>query len=361
MDTEPLVEKRCALRDHLINEIRAGRCPPGTSLPSEGDLSVRFGVSRTTVRSAMDMLDRSGLIVRRKGRVTQVHPEAERRLDGDVGASAVVSVVLTAERLNNSVFTSILDAFHEHLPRRIQPRVYFHNFVKPGLYADTAAVLLDGGFDAEALAAVRERVPRVIVINRSVRNLPSVCTDNRAGGELMAAHALERGHRRIGVLHYGDSQTELEFIQRLKGIRTACARAGVKPLEVAMQLHRLSAFTPHQAVDRLLRLDPNITVILCLTDAMAMQVLEILTDQGVQVPGRMALVGFDDMPNSRYSSPPLTTVRQPVEEMGLALARGIAAVLEGRPAGLGRPIRPQLVLRDSCPTPRKGRLVLPQP
>lgn len=350
MQTGPLTEKRCALRDHLVNEIRAGRCPPGTALPSEGELGLAFGVSRTTVRSALDMLDRAGLIVRRKGRMTLVHPEAEHRLERKAGQPCTIAVVLTAERLSNLVFTGILESFYAHLPDTIHPRVFFHREVRPAIYAAAEAVLIDGEFGPENIAAVRAYTSRLIVLTRNVRGLPSVSIDNHAGGELMAVHAIERGHRRIGVLHYGERQSELEFAQRLKGIRSACARAGITPVEVAMNLRRLSTVTPQQAVDRLLRLESGISVILCLSDMLAMSVMERLAELNLTVPDRIAIIGFDDLPYSRYCTPALTTVRQPVEDLGIALAHGVIAMLDGRPACLGKPIRPQLVPRDSCPS-----------
>lgn len=352
MGSSPIADKRRALRDLLIADIRAGRCPPATRLPSEWDLVNRFEVSRTTVRGALAMLVAEGLVERRQGQATWVHPDAERRLAVHVQVVRRIAVVLASDKVSNPVFSGILAAFHSHLPGHLRPSVYFHEFVKPAQYAEAAAVVIDGGLGAQAVAAVRERNPRVAVVNRLLRDLPSACTDNRAGGEIMAKHALERGHRHLGVLHFGDSQTEEEFIHRLKGIRSACARARVHPAEVGMRLKAQYEFTPHQALDRLLRIAPETTVILCVSDPLALQTLESLNERGVSVPERMALIGFDDLPNSRYIDPPLTTVRQPVEELGEALAAGVVALVEGRPAGLGRTIRPQLVPRASCPALR---------
>lgn len=349
MAPTPIADKRRALRDLLVADIRSGRCPSGTRLPSEWDLVTRFGVSRTTVRGALAMLTAEGLLERRQGQATWIHAEAERRLAGAAAPLRRVAVVMAVEKATNPIFAGILAAFHAHLPAHIRPSVHFHDIVKPALYADAAAVVMDGGLGAEAVAAVRARCPALVVVNRQLRGVPCVCTDNRLGGELMARHALERGHRRIGVLHFGDSGTEEEFVHRVKGIRAACAKAGVQPVEVALRLKQQYDFTPHQAVDRLLRIAPDLSVILCVSDILALNVLESLSERAVQVPAQMAMIGYDDLPNSRFVTPPLTTVRQPVEAIGEALAAGVVAISEGRPSALGRPIRPQLVPRDSCP------------
>ncbi len=349
MGPSPIADKRQALRDLLVADIRAGRCPAGTAMPSEWDLVNRFSVSRTTVRGALAMLAAEGLVVRHQGQPTLVHAEAERRLAGQQEQATRIAIILGESKVANPVFAGILASFHAHLPPRLRPAVYFHGFVKPALYAGASVAVIDGSFDAAAIAAVRERIPRLVVLNRQLRDLPCACTDNRAGGAIMAEHALERGHRHIGVLHFGDHDTEEEFVLRLRGIRSACAKAGATLTEVGLRLKRQFEFTPHQAVEQLLRQAPDTTVILCVSDQLALHVLESLSERAIAVPERMAVIGFDDLPNSRFIEPPLTTVRQPVEEIGEALAAGVTALSEGRPAGLGRAIRPQLVPRASCP------------
>lgn len=349
MDPSPIPGKQRSLRDLLVAEIRSGRYPPATRLPSEWDLVKRCGVCRSTVRKALDGLVSEGLVSRRRGQATWVHPEAVHRLSGSALPSRSIAVVLPAGQADNLIFAGILAAFAGHLPDHLRLAVHFHDFVKPALYADAAAVVVDGGLGAQAIAELRERVQHLAVINRMVRGLPCACTDNRAGGALMARHAIERGHRRIGVLHFGEKDTEEEFILRLRGIRSACAAAGVELNEVALRLHQQYAFTPRQALDHLLRIAPETTVILCVTDHLAFSVHEALSGLGIAVPKRMALIGFDDLPISAVLATPLTTVKQPVDEIGEALATAVMAMIDGRPPGIGHPIRPQLVPRASCP------------
>ena len=90
--------------------------------------------------------------------------------------------------------------------------MFLHNQIKPDLYVKANAAIMDGSLGPQAIAAVRARMPHVIVINRQTKGFLFACTDNVVGGEIMANHALSCGHRRLGVIHYGEIDTEEEFI-----------------------------------------------------------------------------------------------------------------------------------------------------
>lgn len=350
---EPLPDKRQALRSLLVEEIRSGRQPPGSRLPSEWRLVERFGVSRTTVRDALEMLVGEGLVQRRKGSGTWVHAEAAARLTRAAGRERRIAVVLTDGQRDNTIYGGILGALSAALPPACRLSVYLHHAIRPALYAEAEVVIVDGSFPDAGIDGLRARCRHVILLNRLHPGLPCVCTDNLLGGRMMAEHALERGHRRIGLLHYGeehaDGRSVQEFTLRLRGIRAGLAAAGVQPVEVGLELYRLYAFTPAQAVDRLLAEAPDLSLILSVTDELALHALDRLQELGIAVPRRLGLMGFDDLAICRFASPGLTTVRQPVEELGRALAAGVLALLDGRPAGLGGPLRPHLVARETCP------------
>ena len=349
--TTGIGDKRRTLRDLLVAAIRAGQFPAGSRLPSEWDLVTRYGVSRTTVRGALELMDAEGLLKRRKGQATWVHPEAEQRLAHSHRPPARAAIVWHRDKAMNPIFSAILESIHAHLPTHIHPTLFYHGEPHPSAYAAAAVVVIDGDFGPAAIAALGRHCPRLIVVNRLVDGLPSACTDNLAGGMLMARHAVERGHRRLGVLHFGEQGEEevpLEFAQRLAGIRAVGAKAGAQLAEVRLPLKRMFEFGPDQAVDALLRQAPDTTCVLCVCDTLALAVLEALNARAVAVPRRMSLIGFDDLAPCRFISPALTSVRQPVEDIGAAVAAAVAALADGHPAGIGRPFTPQLIVRESC-------------
>ena len=348
-----LPDKRRSLRDVLLADLHAGRHPPGAKLPSEWEFASRYGVSRATVRGALDLLAAEGLLQRRKGQGTWFHPAALERLAAARPPTARIALVLKPSRIANAIFEGILAAFSAALPDHLQTEVHYHETAKPASYATAAVVVLDGGFSNDEIAAVRQHAAHLIVLNRMIPGVPSVCTDNVMGGALMVQHAVECGHRRLGVLHFGEDHrpgvSVEEFTLRLQGIRAACKRAGIVPVEIPLELHRMFAFPPAAAVERLLREAGDVTLILTVADHLAFAVLESLQERGIAVPQRIGIIGFDDIRGTRFSTPAMTTVRQPVDELGRVLAEGIAALLAGRPAGLGAPIRLILVPRETCP------------
>jgi LacI family transcriptional regulator len=99
----------------------------------------------------------------------------------------------------------------------------------------------------------------------------------------------------------------------------------------------------------LLRLDPPPTAIFASSDQMAFGVYEAVRRRGLRVPDDVSVLGFDDLPESRWASPPLTTVRQPLTEMGGLAARTVLRLAQGE--GIDSPrveLATDLVIRDSC-------------
>jgi DNA-binding LacI/PurR family transcriptional regulator len=155
--------------------------------------------------------------------------------------------------------------------------------------------------------------------------LNSVTYDDAAGAQTAIRHLLAKGHRRIahlvGDLRYATAQA------RLEGYRLALTEAG---LEIDHRLMRRTTWNMSQAVSETLSLlelpDPP-TAIFAASDDLAIGALEALRTAGRSVPGDVAIIGFDDIPLAQEMTPPLTTIRIPLAEIGrqaaeLLFARG---------------------------------------
>jgi DNA-binding LacI/PurR family transcriptional regulator len=336
----PLPGKCGALAALVQAAIADGRWPPGSVLPSERTLAATYALSRATVRAGLDRLAAAGA-VERHGRRLLV---AAHRAGPAPAERLRAALVLTPERLRNPVIQAVVAACRAHLGAGIALEVFIHERLHPELYRSlgTGLVFLDGSFGARAINAAAAAGLRVAVLNSFHPRLPYVFTDNRLGGMLMARHALERGHRRIALLHHGESEVH-DFTQRLRGMRHELQAAGVAPLELDCgdtgDIDRLLAL--------LLRQAPDLSLLLCLTDSLALRVLEALTVAGIAVPERISLIGYDDLPACALTHPPLTNVRQPVEDLGAALAAIARRIADGAEARLDRPISPVLVPRAS--------------
>jgi GntR family transcriptional regulator, arabinose operon transcriptional repressor len=347
--SDSIPDKSHALRDRLVEEIRSGRQPAGTRMPSEWELARTWQVSRTTVRAALADLAQRGVIVRGQGRGTFVHEDAERILSQRPEIAMRVALVMPADRISNYIIQSTLAAFHQHLDPRVQAAIFHHDELMPERYRQAGAdlIIVDGRYDTASMAKLELMQPRLVILNRPHPRLPYVYTDNKHGGELMASHLLAMGHRNIGILHFGEADTEIEFADRVSGINRRLKLDGVVAESVHLKLHAMYEFTPHEASKDLLRHEPALTAVLCVSDSLALRFMECMDENHVAVPDRFSVIGFDDMPAARLSDPSLTTIRQPTAEMGRAMADYCNGILEGRKMRMDQPFRPQLVPRGS--------------
>ena len=155
-----------------------------------------------------------------------------------------------------------------------------------------------------------------------------VDVDNRGGGHIATAHLVERGRRRIATI--AGPADMAAGVDRLAGYRDALTEAGL-PLEPALEAR--GDFTRESgaaAMTALLERAPDIDAVFAASDLMASGALGVLRAAGRGVPDDIAVVGFDDSPVARSTEPPLTSVRQPVEEMGREMARLLISGLGGR-------------------------------
>jgi LacI family transcriptional regulator len=178
-------------------------------------------------------------------------------------------------------------------------------------------------------------------------NVPTIGATNWAGGLSATEHLLALGHRRIGFI--AGPKRLLCSRARLDGYGAGLAAAG---LQMDPGLVRQGDFYHESGFARaeeLLRLDQPPTAIFASSDQMAFGAYEAVRRHGLRVPDDVSVVGFDDLPESRWASPPLTTVRQPLAEMGLLAARMVLRLAQGEDIETPRvELATELVVRDSC-------------
>jgi LacI family transcriptional regulator len=158
-------------------------------------------------------------------------------------------------------------------------------------------------------------------------DLASVGATNWAGGLAATEHLISLGHERIAMI--GGPREMLCTQARIDGYRAALERAGI---EVDRRLIRYGDFHHEggfRASREFLALEDRPTAIFAGSDEQAMGAYEAARQSGLQIPRDLSVVGFDDLPLCQWLSPPLTTVRQPLEEMGRLAARTLFQQLDG--------------------------------
>jgi DNA-binding LacI/PurR family transcriptional regulator len=154
-----------------------------------------------------------------------------------------------------------------------------------------------------------------------------VDSDNIGGGRSATELLIERGAGRIatitGPLDMGAG------LDRLAGYRQALTAAGRKPLKKHIGQGDFTHSGGQRAMDKLLDLDPSVDAVFAASDLTALGAISAITARGLRVPQDVAVVGFDDVREASMSVPALTTVRQPIDELGRTMARKLLARIAG--------------------------------
>jgi DNA-binding LacI/PurR family transcriptional regulator len=214
----------------------------------------------------------------------------------------------------------------------------------------------------------KNQVP-IVIVGRDLtdRKVSSLLVDNEAGGALAMRHLIDLGHRRIAIIRGPEELFDTE--PRWAGVQRAAAEAGI-------QIHQPLVFQLPKIMDPtsgfegglqfskgMLASGRPFTAVLAFDDLTALGVVRGLTDAGLRVPEDCSVVGFDDVLPAAVSTPGITTIRQPLREMGLLASEWTLQAINSREQELEKPVRlfkapPELVVRKSTgprPRPREAR------
>ena len=206
-------------------------------------------------------------------------------------------------------------------------------------------IVLAGRMPNAALQTYAKTLPMVVVGRElSGPRLVSLGFDNRAGAVLATQHLVECGHTRIAFIA-GDP-THHDALERQAGYRQALKAAGIAFDPALVMPGDFTETGGLMAVGRLLESRLQFSAIFAANDQTAIGAALGLYRRNVRVPDDVSLVGFDDLAPAKFAIPPLTTVRQPVYEMGCRAADAMLDLLRGQTPQLALP-RPELVPRES--------------
>lgn len=221
--------------------------------------------------------------------------------------------------------------------------------------------------EANLLADIEKNHVPIVIVGRDLtaRGITSVLVDNRAGGALAMRHLLSLGHRRIAVIRGPEEMFDSE--PRWTGIRHAAAQAGVR-LHPRLVFQLPNRVDPRSGFDggldlarEMLRSGCAFTAVLAFDDLTALGVIRGLSEAGLRVPEDCSVIGFDDILPAALATPGLTTIRQPLREMGLLASQRMLEALEQpkektlRTAPLHM-LPPELVVRATAAPPRAPKL-----
>ncbi|ULL17516.1 LacI family transcriptional regulator [Paenibacillus sp. H1-7] len=191
----------------------------------------------------------------------------------------------------------------------------------------------------------RKRIPYVVVDNQvDPLNALTVNVDNYAGGYEATKHLLDLGHTRISYV--GGSERYLSARERRRGFESAMRDAGLTPVAVTnTEFNIRSGF---DAAKAWIRSDKVPTAVFAGEDGLALGVTQAFQDEGYRVPDEVSIVGFDDQTFSQYIHPRLTTIRQPMEQIGEHAVRLLLQMIQGTAKRQSSVmLKPELIVRES--------------
>lgn len=199
------------------------------------------------------------------------------------------------------------------------------------------------------LAAARVPIVLLDPVTQPPRTVASVGAANWAGGRAAAEHLLALGHRRLAVL--AGRRTHLYSQARIDGFRSAVTQAGLDlPDERVAHTDWGRARAAEQATALLRETSP--TAVFACSDTIALGLYDAAATLGLRIPDDVSVVGFDDLPEAQWVTPALTTVRQPIAEMGEAALRMLLRISADPPPEAPREeLATRLVVRASTAGP----------
>ncbi|PHI32112.1 HTH-type transcriptional regulator GalR [Budvicia aquatica] len=281
------------------------------------------GVTREAVLNAMESL--------------QYHPNANARalarqttgtiglIVCDVSDPFFGAMVKATEQVAyaSGNFLLIGNGYHdEHKERQAIEQLIRHQCEALVVHAKTLS--------DDELRGLMQQIPGMVLINRILPGLESRCValDDRYGSRLATNYLIQQGHRNIGIICSDHKISDAE--DRLQGYRDALTEHQIAITEKRIAYGSPDEVGGEKALIELLERNQKITAVVCYNDTMAAGALSVLSDNNIQVPQDMSLIGFDDVLIARYLRPGLTTVRYPVVSMATQAAELALALAQGK-------------------------------
>jgi DNA-binding LacI/PurR family transcriptional regulator len=328
------------------------------------DVAQHAGVSVATASRVVSGFD--GVRSETRERVERAMRELLYVPPGRRPATGVIGLLVPD--LENPIFPALAQAMEERATEAGFASILCNTTAAAFREVDYVHMLLDRGADGmifiscemtnlsgehDHYARLVEEGARIVFVNGALNSLsvPSVAVDERGAGELATQHLIDLGHRRIGYVAGPDYY--LPTRQKAAGRDAALRAAGIEPDGLVVHSKDFTVADGREAVRKLLASDSPPTGVICSSDLMAIGVLQEAAAAGLHVPDDLSVVGFDGIEAAAWTSPALTTVEQPIEEIAETAVNALRTLI-GEPE---KPLpdysfRPRLRVRESTAAPK---------
>ncbi|MDD3925269.1 MAG: GntR family transcriptional regulator [bacterium] len=349
--------KRDEVKNILYKMLAGNEVKVGDRMPSENVLSKEYGVARNTVREAIESLVADGLVNRIHGKGTFVadRPSPANKLVALVVPWSSNGSEVEAMPFFNLLIKGISAGFAGHSFNLLLPGGNGGALEGNGAF-DGAIVFYPRFDEEECLDNLERRGLPFISIGRppqsDKRNY--VQADNFGGACQVMEHLISLGHSRISYI--GNALISCEWEDRLNGYRKALADHGLEHEEhIIIEETSAGEEDGYRLMEKLIHIRSDVTAVFMAGDFMAIGAIRCLRDRGLTIPEDISVIGFDDIGSSAYLRPALTTIHQPVYEVGkLAAEKLVEIILHGSLERIQITLDTELVVRKSCALPCSG-------
>ncbi len=350
------------LMEDIRAQILSGDIKPGEKIPSENQLSETYGVSRQTVRKALQILQNEGYLYAEHGRGTFCSERMRH-----TKKSKNIAVITTY--LSDYIFPSVIRGIDEVLTENGYSILLKNTRNSRKMEAKCLEELLQKDIDGLIIEPSKSQIfcrhmnlyemldeyqiPYVFIQGSygQMQEKPHVLLDDNKGGYLITKYLIEQGHKDIvGVFKSDDTQGQ----ERHKGYVQALQEAGIAydPEKVIWFYTEDRKSHPYEMIRRMVKERDKkfFDAVVAYNDQIAIEIMQALEDEGLSVPEDVSVAGYDDSYLAKTCKVPLTTVAHPQEELGAIAAQLLLRIIkEGTLEEKENRIiiEPELVIRDS--------------
>lgn len=360
MEKETGKTKYYSLMEELKEEILSGRIRAGEKLPSENELSRKYGLSRHTVRKALSILENDGYVTAQHGRGTFCSERMIQRHN-----SKNIAVVTTY--ISDYIFPRLIQGIDRVLAANGYSIILKNTGNSRSAEARVLQELLNKPIDGLIIEPSKSQIlcrhlnlyqmldqyeiPYIFLQGSypQMLNKPHILMDDCKGGYLVTKYLIDTGHQKIaGIFKADDSQGA----QRHLGYTRALTEAGIAyDPELVIWFHTEDRKQkPGLMLKLLLDSGGGFDAVVCYNDQIAIQVMDALNQKGLSVPEDVSVTGYDDSAMAGKGEIGLTTIAHPQERLGELAAELILEKIRKIPESesrVGRLIQPQLIVRES--------------
>lgn len=196
--------------------------------------------------------------------------------------------------------------------------------------------------------SLKRRNMPMVLLDRDILiegNVGRIVVDNKTGAYDATKYLIEKGCNNIGFI--SSDNVVKSSGERLKGYKQALTESNMEVDENKIYLHNYSIDTGYEGAKKLLE-NNKLDGICCGNDLIAIGAIKALNEMKIKIPGEVKVIGFDDIQISQYVEPPLTTIKQPIYEMGEEAVKMLISIIENKSVGETKVLKTTLVERRSC-------------